>query len=125
MLNKGDVIPLLLEACPSFQQNWNEYLGGEKEPAELYLSLGWFAEHIVDLYKQNKTDEFTAIFNVVERLHIKGDDYVREAATIGLLEDIQNRLQNENDFNTFIKFLGPVSRDYWEKLIDFWNKVEN
>jgi len=30
------------------------------------------------------------VFKVVERLHLEGDHFVKEAATIGLLEDIQN-----------------------------------
>lgn len=51
---------------------------------------GEFARHIIDLCKNNKTEEFASIFYAIERLHLEGDEYVKEAATIGLLEGIQN-----------------------------------
>jgi len=34
--------------------------------------------------------ELPALSRVTEQLHLDGDDYVKEAATIGLLEGIQN-----------------------------------
>jgi len=42
------------------------------------------------LEKANRTEEFPAVFEIIERMHLEGDDYVKEAATIGMLEGIQN-----------------------------------
>ncbi len=124
MINKNDVMKLILEACPSYNVRWIEhskfnYSNGEEQL--LYLDAGDFACHIVELYKKGEIKEFKNIFNVIELLHIQGDDYVKEAATIGFLEAIQNVASN-NDLNPedFIKFLKPVSVDWWNKLDDFW-----
>jgi hypothetical protein len=35
---------------------------------------------------------FPAVFEIIERMHLKGDHYVKEAATIGMLEGISGRL---------------------------------
>jgi len=35
-------------------------------------------------------DEFPAVFGVIDDLHLRGDQYVCELATIGFLEDLQN-----------------------------------
>ena len=45
--------------------------------------------HVVLYIDKKQADEWTDI-EVIERWHLEGDDYVREAATVGLLEDLQN-----------------------------------
>src|SRR5215471_13497030 len=80
------------------------------------------ADHIVDLCKQNQTQEFPAVFDSIERLHIEGDDYVREAAIIGLLEGIQNTAGHRGlDPEVFAPYLKPESTKWWKKLNAFWN----
>ncbi len=37
-----------------------------------------------------RTDTFGKVFTLIERLHVEGDEYVRQLATIGYLEDLQN-----------------------------------
>jgi hypothetical protein len=57
---------------------------------------------------------------VIERLHTDGDDFVREAATIGLLEGIQNTWGHGGvDPELFAKHLLPVSRKWWDELNAF------
>ena len=58
--------------------------------------MGELAHHMVDLIKSNQTSEFLAVFDVIERLHIEGDHYVKEAGTIGILESIQNVASNND-----------------------------
>ncbi len=51
------------------------------------------------------------------------DDYVREAATIGLLEGIQNiasHTENEVDAKDFLQYLKPETAKWWHQLNDFW-----
>jgi hypothetical protein len=123
-LIKSEVMPLLLEACPSFEGKWKQHRlwWGDEEPL-LYVDLGEFVLHLVELYAGHKTDELPHVFDVVERLHIEGDAYVREAATIGLLEEIQTVSQNKGiDPRSFLQYLKPESLRWWDKLNDFWRR---
>jgi hypothetical protein len=80
--------------------------------------LGEFANHLFELYKHNQTHEFIAVFATIERLHKEGDEFVKEAATIGLLEGIQNIAGYQA--NKFELYLGPESERWRKKLDDFW-----
>lgn len=124
MIKKSEVMQLLINACPSYRDKWKEhfdycYSNGEEQL--LYVDLGNFAQHLIDLYKKGDLDEFDNIFEIIELLHIEGDDYVKEAAIVGLLEDIQNFvLSNNINEEEFFKFLKPISAEWWNKLNDFW-----
>jgi hypothetical protein len=82
------VIPLLLDASPSFQQPWFEEL--EHDPIQVsddgtrlhYLDASEFSLHLIALFKAGRFEEIEAAFSVIERLHLEGDHYVRELATI-------------------------------------------
>jgi hypothetical protein len=114
------MIPLLLEACPSFQPVLDERRQHDDEEIP-YVVLGDFARHLHRLYQSNQTDVFPAVAQVIERFHVEGDHDVREAATIGLLEGIQNVWANENtDPELFVPYLLPVSAQWWWSLNDFW-----
>lgn len=59
---------------------------------------------------------------MIEDFHTDGDDYVKEYATIGILEGIQNVWgNNDTDPENFAKFLLPISKQYWDSLNKFWN----
>jgi hypothetical protein len=108
-------MPLLMEACPSYRL-----------PAEnrdlLYVVLGDFARHLLQLQQQNRAEQLLAVANAIERLHTEGDQFVREAATIGLLESIQNAWSNAGvDPELFVQHLLPVSARWWQSLNDFWS----
>jgi hypothetical protein len=124
-ITKNEVIQLLLKACPSYKKRWEEYVQDNYENGDeqlLYIDLADFASHLVDLYKQNELNEFPAVFDVIELLHTSGDDIVKEAATIGLLEDLQNGLlNNEINTNVFNKYLKQESLKWWYHLNDFWD----
>ena len=121
-ITKEQVMPLLLEACPSFTEKWEEHRAFYEDEDLLYVDLGEFAHHLVELHKTNQTDEFPAVFDVIERLHLEGDDYVKEAATIGMLEGIQNVAGNlEVDPEVFAPYLKSESAKRWRQLNDFWD----
>ena len=104
-LESGDFIPLLKSGGGILA-----YWGDERDEKILCTDLGEFAGHIVDLYKQNQTQEFPAVFDSSERLHIESDDYVKEAAIICLLEGIQNIAGNSGiDPEVFAPYLKPES----------------
>lgn len=114
-------MPLLLEACPSFQAAWEEHRRQHGDEL-LYIALGRFADHLLELYQQHRTEVFSAVAEVVERLQIEGEHYVQEAATIGLLEGIQNGWSGQKaDPELFGRHLLPVSAKRWQSLNDFWS----
>ncbi len=115
-------MPLLLNDCPSFSERWREHLALYGDEQVFYMDLGAFVDHIIDLYEQNQTQEFPAIFDSIERLHVEGDDQVRDGAILGLLEGIQNTAGNRGiDPEVFAPYLKPESAKWWKKLNDFWN----
>jgi hypothetical protein len=122
MITKNDVLPRLLDACPSFQTKWESLLREGEEVAELlYISLGVFARHLLELHQSGQREEFPAVARAIESLHVDGDAYVREATTIGLLEGIQNVWSNSGaDPEAFMPNLLPVSAKWWHSLNDFW-----
>jgi hypothetical protein len=111
MITPDQVIALLRDACPSFQNT--EDL--------LYVALGDCTRHLLELYQRHETDSFSAVVQVIERLHTEGDGDVKEAATIGLLEGIQNVWANNGvDPELFGSQLLPESRKWWDQLNAFW-----
>lgn len=115
------MLPILTEACPSFVNTLDNYRISFEEEIT-YVELGAFANHLVDLYKENKIDDFRQVFNVVEKLYIEGDKDVKEATTIGLLEGLQN-ISGNRDLTPelFYPYLKPVSAKWWIELNKFWN----
>ncbi|HEX2970835.1 MAG TPA: hypothetical protein VHP11_00790 [Tepidisphaeraceae bacterium] len=125
LIHTQDMLPLLVEACPSFAPRWEEGSADSFLDKEgnllMYIALGSLAHHLVNLGSAGKCDEFPAVFAVVERLQVEGDHDVREAATIGLLEGVQNHAGWARlDTGIFLRHLGPESRKWWEKLEQFW-----
>ena len=118
----------LLDACPSFRPVWEKFIGEwkeEKEGLPIYLALSEVAQHLILLLQRGKTESFPRIFQIVEQWHTEGDSYVKEAATVGLLEDLQNSNLHENtEPEQFRRFLGPESEKWWDKLNEFWEEGE-
>ena len=113
-IHRIDLLPLLKAASPSFST--------DETTALPYLLLSEFADHLLALYEQNPKNDFPAVIAPIERLHIEGDAYVAEAATIGLLENIQNIwMHHRIDPETFGRLLLPVSRQWWDSLDAFWD----
>lgn len=123
VITRDEMIGLLLKADPSLQSAWDEYLEdhGDLEQPLLYLALAEFARSLKIKLQSQNTERFPEIFEVVERWHIEGDKFVRTAATVGLLED----LQNEHEYTTgrpddFIRWLKPTTLRFWQKVEAFW-----
>lgn len=118
-------MPLMLDASPSFEGPWREFLEYWEEEAELplYLALSDLARHFIAMLARNEVESFPRIFAVVERWCREGDGYVSEAATVGLLEDLQNRgLHYSTEPEQFRPYLLPESAKWWDKLYVFWER---
>ena len=121
-------MPLLLAAVPSLADTWRDiqhdplHIDDEESGTRLhYLDAGAVARHLVALHLRGRTDELTEAFEAIERLHREGDEYVRELATIGYLEDVQNAATRAGlDPAVFEEYLGPESGRSWRRLEEFW-----
>lgn len=78
MISKEQVMPLLVNACPSFSKRWEEHRALYEDEELLYVDLAEFAHHLVELQNANRTEEFRAVFDIIERIHLEGDDYVKK-----------------------------------------------
>lgn len=129
MIAKNDMMDVLLDACPSFVPQWQTFQDEWREEADdlpLYVALADFARHLISMVERGETAGLPAAFAVVERLHVEGEHYVREAATVGLLESLQNlNLHKQGtDPEQFRPYLGPESARWWDKLYRFWQHGE-
>jgi hypothetical protein len=123
---KDEVAPLLVGACPSFEKSeewadfWSDY--GDEPDLLSYLLVSAFVRHLINLKVAGNTSEFESVFTLVEDLHVHGDAYVRELATVGILEDLQNTNLHRDGTSPedFVAYLRPISRWWWEELYLFW-----
>ena len=118
------MLPRLVVACPSFAEKWEEHKREyfDEEDYLPYIALCEFSDHLIQLYSNGATQEFSAVFDEIEQLHLLGEPYVREAATIGCLEGLQNMMGNRGmDPAVLRPFLGPESAKWWDQLNKFWN----
>jgi hypothetical protein len=123
MITKTDMMGSMLVACPSFQPVWDGFLTewSTEEEKPLYLALASLARHFVELLAARQEPALFRAFTVVERWHVEGDAYVREAATIGLLEGLQNdSLHTSTSPKQIEPFLMPESLKWWRKVDGFW-----
>ncbi len=117
----------ILKVCPSFQAAWDEFVDDWKDEPEglpFYLALADLARHLIGMLERNEIEGIREVFRVVERWHLEGEHYVKEAATIGLLEDLQNLNLHEGTSkpDDFLEFLLPETRFWWFKVVDFWEQ---
>lgn len=107
------IIPLIILAVPSLKKHLADPLHS------VYGALGDLAVYVAEKYQRGDLTELPRIFNLIERLHKDGDEFVKEAATIGFLESLQNRSSNAEEY---VQFLGPESKRWWDILNDFWSR---
>jgi hypothetical protein len=119
------MMQMLVDACPSFASRFavgvaSDYLDDGGDVLD-YIALGDLARHILDLISAGKLDELPRTFAVVERLDVEGEHYVREAATVGRLESLQNHAEHRRlEKSSITVWLGPQSRRWWDRLNNFW-----
>lgn len=130
MITRNEMFAPMLEADPSFSGQWQAFLADYPDEPELpqYIALGELAMHMIDRMCRGDVANFDKVFEVVELWHTDGDGYVQEAATIGFLESLQNRLVGNDGIrgeggvhaSNFEPYLRTESRKWWDKLYRFW-----
>lgn len=126
-VTKAQVMPLVLAALPSYAETWEheqfDSIDDETGERLLYLDAGNVARYLVSIYANGNTQEVADLFDVIEQLHIEGDDYVSELATIGFVEGIQGTVDQHPSVerDDLLPFLGPVTRQWWDAVDRFWS----
>jgi hypothetical protein len=117
-------MPALIAACPSFEARWREMLDERPQADQgVYIGLGEFATHLVALLRPDETTEFPGVFAAVERLFRDGDDGMRVALKVGLIEGIGNVASNQQGWPFAARFrtwLGPAATTAWDDLHREW-----
>lgn len=109
---------------PSLREGWDDDENLDDEGRLHYMDAAAAAHHAVRLLARRKRmAEVTAFLALVERLHVEGDEYVRELATIGFLEDFQTGIDKHHTLtrDAVLPLLGPESARWWRALDRFWN----
>lgn len=122
MIQKIEVVPLILDGCPGFVPMWEKHRAfWQGEHAGIYNDLSEFANFIVDCYARQDIEPIAAAFGVIEQLLCDGDEEVRAAASIGFLEDVRNSA-SWRPFGpaVFIQWLGPKSKQAWDEIEATW-----
>ena len=88
MISYLEVYPLLAAACPSYEGSEREVLADERDGE--FLRVGQLARHLIGVLAENKPEEFTAVFGVVEWVLAEGDSEARSLLTGGLIDDLTN-----------------------------------
>jgi len=117
-----EVVPLLLETCPSAEAAWRDHVQYWKpETRGYFLDVAVFAQHLVEEFDRGSTNEFPAFFQLLERMIVEGDQEVIDLAVVGLIEGIQNIASHgEFGYRVFEKWLGPKSRQGWVEIEAAW-----
>lgn len=122
MITRNEIVGAILDACPGFKPVYAA-LCADGDADLTYIVLGRFACHLVELHQTGSEAEISNVAPLIERMHTEGDEYVRVAATIGLLEGIQNHPgASELDLLHFRSILGPESKRWWDSINKFWQK---
>jgi hypothetical protein len=125
MIVRSEMMPALLEACPSFAPQYSKFCAEwQNNPSKPdYLALAELARHIAERFDRNEMQEIPTLFTAVERLLLEGEPYVSEALTVGLLENLQNsNIYPTENWNALTLFFSPETAYWWGKVYDFWNK---
>jgi len=83
------------------------------------LEAGAFAGHLVDLLDSDQTSEFRAVFDIVERVLVDGDEGVRYIVTYGLIESLQNLASDRSGWapaGRFRQWLRPATLRAWDEV---------
>lgn len=116
----------LRDAIPSFAESWDAYRSSSLySPEETFSSLNELARHVFERVRAGDTGELPAFFDAVERLYADADDSFEEAIRIGLFEYLQLQAhQSGVPLVTFVRWLGPVSREGWEGGLKWWGDFQ-
>ena len=124
-LNIDNVFETLISTDNVLKEVFDNYIKDEykdnKDERLNYFDIAEISRYLIDRLKNRQTENFDAFFDAVENILNNCDTEIENLIVIGLFEGIQNIGGPEiNYYTSFDKWLKPVSKLKWEKLIDFW-----
>ncbi len=109
-----------------FESNFPDFEIDPDDKELLYIVAATFSSYLETLFEKSKLVEFEKGLIFIETLHLNGDSYVKELATIGILESFRNTyLMEYFDSENEIPNLGIESKKWWKQLNKFWNREIN
>jgi hypothetical protein len=121
MIEKAQFLEMLVHACPTFATARDEHIA-EFGNDVLYVAAGEFANHLLVLQLEGTTSCFSQVGATIEQMYTAGTPEVKELATIGVLEGIQNVWGNNGaNPELFLVHLGTEGRSWWQGLNNFWS----
>jgi len=124
MVTQGEVMGLLLGACPGFRPEYEAYVErfyGPQAPEKSnpYVDGAQLNAYLVKAVGEGRTECFPAIFALAERLLDEDDQDVQNWVVVGLLEGLRNHLSwTSLSYDVFLPWMGPQSRAWWQQLIE-------
>jgi hypothetical protein len=118
MLRAMEVAELLAEACPDFAPKWAKHIAWAVDEGEkpIWGEVARDAAHVLGrLRRREATDCFPAVFAVVERGLIEGDDWGQFVAD-ELVDCICSANGTFCDPSLFEPYLGPAAAERWRLL---------
>ena len=126
-LRRSDVMPLLVEACPSFRPRWEARLAWSGDESFLHGDVSEFGDHLAHLARQGAVAELPRAFAAVERLLAEGDDDVENEVCVSLLEEFAGHFGSfEAAERTLGPYFGARTAADWRDIaapISIWERV--
>lgn len=121
---RTDAMPMLAKASAGFL----DFERCADDDDGLVIHLNDFASYLKSNLQQGQTEDFPAVFAVVEGLLTRGDPYVREMTMLGLLEALQNENLKAAGLpyqpEDFLPYLNTEGKLAWQQVSDFWSKFK-
>jgi hypothetical protein len=117
------MLPLLVDACPSFEPEWQRFKTDYTDDPErfLYVALAPFTQCLSRALAAGDTKTLRRVFDLLERLIVDGDANVQEAAVVGIIKNLQNStLHDQTTPDDYVPYLMPESQRWWGKVQTFW-----
>lgn len=135
MITRDQMFAPMLEACPTFLPVWEQFLASDDAAVKVgdyyaegplyYIALGDLSRHLVRELIDERTVHFQAVFDLVEVWIVDGDQYVSNAAVVGLLEGLQNVSGHSGvDAELFRPWLRPETSTAWDALNEGWDQLD-
>jgi hypothetical protein len=124
-ITKEDALRTLFEAHPpykeQFEKNRDSYYSEDGELL-LYVVASDIADEVLRLHANGDRSSLKRVFDFIEALEERGDEYCKELATIGFLEDIQMHPDITDATAEYLaSLLGVRSKKSLDDLNDFWS----
>lgn len=118
-----ELIYSILRIAPRFKESWEKYIGQwQSETEGIHNGIGEFARYLLDSYDKSDTSWYGEFFELIETLVVKGNTKIQELAVLGYLVTIQTMSNWRNHKGeVFIKWLGPRSKEAWDKIYRLWS----